>query len=111
METTRVIFRRWKKGSNKTIIALFPRELGNTTEYTCMSYEHVGQHGSADPIKVIRETIPALPTDEDVIALKEELCQKGYVLKVIKKHTRFDQSYRNSLLKKFSTWIEIWRRK
>lgn len=40
---TKVIFRKLQG----EIIALFPELLGTNSPYTCLSYVHVGQHGSA----------------------------------------------------------------
>ena len=53
---TPVIFRKF---SNGEIIALFPYIAGNNDGYTCQSFIHVGQHGSADPHLVMRMTKPA----------------------------------------------------
>ena len=43
METTVVVFRKWK--TNGDIIALFPELPADNEGYLCDSYEHVGQHG------------------------------------------------------------------
>ena len=43
-DKTKVIFRRFPDGE---VIALFPEIIGGTSPYTCMSYMHIGQHGSA----------------------------------------------------------------
>ena len=71
---TKVIFRKWR---NKLggIIALFP-EIPSTPEgYYCMSYEHIGQHGSATP-RLMDCTIPA--TKEEYSELQNELVRIGY---------------------------------
>jgi hypothetical protein len=68
---TPVIFRKFQGD----IIALLPTIPGSS-EYDCMSYEHVGQHGGADPGMVMRMSKPAKPSEyADLLA---ELKQVGY---------------------------------
>ena len=74
---TPVIFRKWK--DDGTIMALFPYDLGTDSPYTCSSYEHVGQHGAADPRGCIQQTTPAKPAE--YADLKAELEGLGYKLK------------------------------
>lgn len=78
---TPVIFRKWPEGD---IIALFPTQLGTCDPYTCGSYEHVGQHGPADPVGVVRRTKPAKPGEyADLLAELESI---GYDdLKVVQR--------------------------
>ncbi len=72
-DKTPVIFRKWPGGD---VIALFPTELGTADPYTCSSYEHVGQHGAADPQDVISATKPASPGEySDLLA---ELITRKY---------------------------------
>ena len=78
---TPVIFRKWKPRrefgeEGGDIIALFPAENGTNDPYTCSSYEHVGQHGSADPVGVIQQTVPAKPAE--YADLMKELKGIGY---------------------------------
>ena len=87
---TPVIFRKWPESEGGDIIALFPTEPGTNDPYTCSSYEHVGQHGSAEPVGVIQRTKPAKPSE--YADLMEELEGVGYDdLKVY-------QKYQNSFL-------------
>ena len=80
---TEVIFRKWRKKEFKgEIIALFPYHV-ETLEGLVMSYQHIGQHGSADYIFCIQMTVPAKA--EEYQSLKEELEYIGYNLKVINK--------------------------
>lgn len=79
---TKVIFRKWKNGD---IIALFPEEPGNHDASTCNSYEHSGQHGSAEPRYVIQATTPAKPAE--YANLQRELERIGYDLDVKKLYT------------------------
>jgi hypothetical protein len=76
MMATPVIFRKWPKSEGGDIIALFPTEPGTNDPYDCSSYEHVGQHGSADPNGLISRTKAATP--EEYADLKKELKQIGY---------------------------------
>lgn len=76
---TKVIFRKWKNGD---IIALFPEEPGTYDASTCNSYEHNGQHGSAEPRYVIQATTLAKPAE--YADLKQELERIGYDLDVKK---------------------------
>jgi len=81
VETTPVVFRKLKKDPQKgEVIALFPeeRELCGL----CSSYMHVGQHGSADFIGIIKNSTPAKP-DEYAPLMKElESAIYGYKLDV-----------------------------
>lgn len=70
--TTPVIFRKFKDGS---IIALFPTLPGTRDPYTCDSYMHIGQHGSASP-DIISITSPADITEYS--DLLSELKSLGY---------------------------------
>ena len=73
---TPVIFRKWPKREGGDVIALFPTLVGDMSPYTCMSYEHVGQHGGADPQEVVWATKPAKPAEyADLMA---ELKSIGY---------------------------------
>ncbi len=77
MNATKVIFRKWK--STGDIIALFPEEPADVNGLYCMSYEHIGQHGSASP-DLSHCTDKA--TERDYSELKRELESIGYVLDV-----------------------------
>lgn len=72
----RVVFRRWRDGGG--VIALFPELPADIHGIYCDSYEHVGQHGGADYLGVVRHTAPATP--EESAALAAELTRIGYRL-------------------------------
>jgi hypothetical protein len=72
----------WRRKTEHGCIALFPDEKVDADGYTCSSYEHVGQHGGADYVGVMRRTRPATPAEYDDLA--EELSQLGYNLKIVK---------------------------
>lgn len=80
-EETPVIFRKYGPRHGGAVIALFPANLGTYDPYTCSSYVHIGQHGSADPSGVIQSTRQATP--EEFADLKAELegAPYGYRLK------------------------------
>lgn len=81
----RVIFRVWrtKQLLDATVIALFPDLLWNDFGYIT-SYEHLGQHGSASYVFVMRKTRPATPREYQ--SLKIELEDViGYRLKVVRR--------------------------
>ena len=80
-EKTKVIFRTFKDGS-ENVIALFPDELGDSSLGTCLSYMHVGQHGSAS-INITNITKPS--TKDELEPLYKELVSIGYDLTVKKK--------------------------
>lgn len=94
-EVTAVIFRRWKRnkvnGTDGTeIVALFPEDPTDYYGRYCGSYEHIGQHGSADYNALVSvicpPTVPAKPSE--YAELKRELESLGYKLKVYKKRTQ-----------------------
>jgi hypothetical protein len=74
--TTLVIFRKWPKSEGGGILALFPYDPGTNDPYTCSCYEHIGQHGSANPGMCIAATKPAKP--EEYANLKAELESEPY---------------------------------
>lgn len=88
--TTKVIFRKWK--NNRGIIALFPELPGSCHPGTCMSYEHVGQHGAASLSLTHAHT--TLATEQEYRDLKRELESDpyGYRLKVLKRMPRLPRS-------------------
>lgn len=80
-----VIFRKWRSGG-KEVFALFPEiyaSEGSNGQYYlkyCLSYQHLGQHGSAWYEYCIRASRPAKP--EEYAELKRELESIGYKLSV-----------------------------
>lgn len=74
-----VVFRKWLNPS-RDIIALFPLEPSDVAGIYCMSYEHFGQHGSADYTAAMLRTVTADP--EEYAELKAELEKIGYDLDV-----------------------------
>lgn len=66
------------------MLALFPL-LPETRPGTCASYEHIGQHGSADYAHCIGATRPADLEAPNVASLKRELEAIGYRLRVAKR--------------------------
>ena len=56
-ELTLVVFRVWK-GKHGGVLALFPEVRHNHLGH-CASYEHVGQHASADYYGCLKRTRPA----------------------------------------------------
>lgn len=85
---TLVIFRTFKEGD---VIALFPEEPGTNDIRTCLSYQRVGQHGSAD-VAITRSTRPSTP--KEICDLACELRGLGYDLKAARRFTRRHQNIR-----------------
>jgi hypothetical protein len=77
---TAVIFRKDKDGE---IFALFPELPGTNESHTCQSYQHIGQHGSADYTHCIRATSPAKL--EEYNELHKELTRIGYRLQTFRR--------------------------
>lgn len=95
-ETTVVIFRRWPKREGGEVFALFPYDIA-TLHGHVSSYEHIGQHASADLQLCINATTPASLIEEDTHALHEELERIGYKLE-IKQRVNYDR-YREAFEK------------
>ncbi len=92
-ESTIVIYRTYPEGD---VIALFPCEPGTMEWWTCSSYQHIGQHGAAQPDAVVRMTRPA--TAEEIAPLRTELESIGY--KLIERqrlHPRYQQERQRRL--------------
>ena len=109
--TTPVIFRKWKPRKEfdeegGDIIALFPTEPGTNDPYTSSSYEHVGQHGSADPVGLIQRTTPAKPSEyADLMA---ELESVGYDdLKVVQRLRPEYLAVRRATLAGYTTYAKL----
>ena len=98
MKKEPVIFRKWKKSEGGSIIALFPQIPVSTNSRFVLSYEHIGQHGAADPLIVKSKTVPAKLSDYK--ELKEELENRGYILIVKKRFTEADRKEREKLIRK-----------
>ena len=60
-DLVRVIFRIFR--DHGEVIALFPDLPGTNDGFTCESYQHVGQHGAADPDHIVSVTRPATPAE------------------------------------------------
>lgn len=82
-EKTKVVFRVWPDGH---VLALFPDELGDVRGFQCLSYQHVGQHSSADYDYCISATRPAQA--DEYADLAEELRRIGYELDIRKRASR-----------------------
>lgn len=93
---TPVIFRTWPKGPRSSVIALFPCEVAAQQPWLCSSYEHIGQHGAADPVEVVRATRPA--TRAEIVPLARELRRLGYRLRVLKRVPRNAYAVRRAQL-------------
>lgn len=78
-EKTIVVFRKFKDDGD--IIALFPHV--KWSDESISSYMHVGQHGGADYIGCLKQSVPA--TKEEYKALQKELESLGYDLIIKKK--------------------------
>lgn len=78
-----VVFRHWEG----EVIALFPTEPSDCRNwYNCDSYEHIGQHGGADPIWIVAHSRPAKP--DEYRELARELRRIGYRLTIRKRIAR-----------------------
>ena len=93
VEKTKVVFRKFNAG--KDIIAMFPREPGTYDPSTCMSYQHLGQHGSASTDIV---SITKLATPAEYAPLAKELKGLGYNLDIKEKMTYEDMLERKRLI-------------
>ncbi len=69
---TKVMFRFWCGD----VIALFPEVAATMDPNYCTSYQRVGQHSSAHPALIVRQSRPA--TTEEYAALKRELERYPY---------------------------------
>lgn len=81
----KVIFRTFKEGD---VIALFPELPGDMDPYsTCMSYQHVGQHGAASvSLPNMRPSTP-----EEYAPLLDELTRViGYNVRIGHRFSRSD---------------------
>lgn len=89
---TPVIFRKFHNGE---VIALFPNQPGTNDPHTCLSYAHVGQHGTAS-VSIVADTLPA--SHEEYQPLMRELVAIGYSQLVVKhRFTRKDAISRTTL--------------
>lgn len=82
---TPVIFRKFKNG-RKEIIAIFPTIPGTNDPSTCLSYMHVGQHGSCSGTLT---SITTLAKPSEYTPLLKELRRIGYRGLVIKKKATY----------------------
>lgn len=76
-----VLIRVWK-GIDSDLFALFPTLPSDVAGQYCTSYQHVGQHSSADYALCIRNSRPATPAEAR--ELLRELRRIGYNPRVIR---------------------------
>lgn len=76
-DVTPILFRLWRGG----LIALMPYDVADLSPRHCMSYQHVGQHGAADPLGIVEDSRPAAA--DDYGPLLSELQSIGYEVKVL----------------------------
>jgi len=77
---TRAVFRVFPGGDRDAVIAIFPEVPYDRAGDFCMSYQHIGQHGSAAPSLIPHATRAARP--EEIAPLKTELEGLGYRIEV-----------------------------
>ena len=82
---TKVVFRKFNKGGD--IIAMFPQIPATRDGYLCESYQHIGQHGAADPM-IVHDTTLAKPSE--YASLLRELKSIGYTDLDIKQKMTYD---------------------
>lgn len=93
---TKAIFRVFPGGD---VIALFPAEAATVgNPYHCLSYQHMGQHGAADPLLMVQMCRPAKPAE--YCDLASELRRRGYKLDIRQRITRADLEARKEQLKR-----------
>jgi len=80
-----VVIRVWK-GEPDDVFALFPTDPADNYGRYCTSYQHVGQHSSADYGHCIRQSRPA--TRREAAPLLKELRTIGYRPRVLKRAAR-----------------------
>ena len=82
------------------VIALFPCDPWDSDGLMCSSYEHVGQHGGADPAGVIART--RATTEAEYAALRRELEAPpfGYQLMVIRRTPKNAAELRRKALRR-----------
>lgn len=96
-ETTKVIFRKWHNGD---IIALFPEIPGTNDPFTCLSYEHIGQHGAAQ-VSIIGITTAANEREyKDLFNELQNCC--GYRLQVCQRFARNAFDIRHAALQEYT---------
>lgn len=77
------------RGNGSGVLALFPF-IEATRGGSCLSYEHVGQHGAANYTGCIAATVVAKPSE--YAPLKRELETIGYVLEVRTRRPRKEKA-------------------
>jgi hypothetical protein len=80
-----VVIRVWK-GDSDDVFALFPTDPADNYGRYCTSYQHVGQHGSADYDHCIRNSRPA--SRREAAPLLTELRRIGYRPHVLRRASR-----------------------
>ena len=99
-DKTVVIFRKFTGGAD--IIAMFPELPGTNCFGTCLSYQHVGQHGAAS-VDLSHCTESAKP--EEYGDLLEELRRLGYTLSIRKRCTAAMAAKRREALKPYGPQV------
>ena len=79
-----VVIRVWRNDPDD-VFALFPTDPADNFGRYCTSYQHVGQHSSADYHHCIRNSRPA--TRREAVPLLTELRRIGYRPHVLKRAT------------------------
>ena len=93
---TKVIFRQFPNGE---VIALFPELPGDTDPGTCMSYMHIGQHGTA----TARCGKTRLARPDAYAPLARELTGLGYDLQPVRCFSRHHYETRKAALRETAT--------
>ena len=91
-DCTPVVFRKMKDEGD--IIALFPTLPGTANPLTCLSYQTIGQHGSANYDGVMDQSAPV--DYMEYAALLKELERCGYRVRIIPRATPQHHEIRKS---------------
>lgn len=90
-----VIFRCFTDA--RDVVAIFPTIPGDACPSTCLSYQHIGQHGTCSPDMLTHCTRPA--TDEEREPLRRELEGIGYRLRIVKRQSPQHRRVRTATLR------------
>lgn len=102
---TPVIYRTFLDGGD--VIALFPFEPSDNAGHFCMSYQHVGQHGRANPL-ICRRPITRPSTPAEISGLVCELRGLGYKLRGLQRVPRNALAVRRKAIAEMDSQTRIW---
>lgn len=100
---TRTLFRKWRTGKQEVFALFIDEAASSTNPVYCNSFQHVGQHGGANPQGCIYDSTRATPDEYAELKLELESDPYNYIIEVVQKTPSDSLERRRAQIKALTT--------